>query len=124
MSLSKKVKDSVKGVLKFVNNFEETAAEIAIENGYQYVICGHIHKPAIKEIKLKEGSVIYLNSGDWIENLTALEYNNSSWELIKYDEKKYAKNQSELTLNKENFKKALNYESLFEEVINGATNLN
>ena len=68
--------------------------------------------------------MIYLNSGDWIENLTALEYNNSIWDLIKYDEKKYTKNHSELTLNKENFKKALNYESLFEEVINGATNLN
>ena len=28
---------------------------------------------------------MYLNSGDWIENLTALEYSNGSWEIYHYE---------------------------------------
>jgi predicted phosphodiesterase len=118
------VKDSVKGVLKYVNNFEETAAEIAIENGYDFVICGHIHQPAMKQISVKQGTVMYLNSGDWIENLTALEYNEGNWILKHYNEKDYLKNLSVLRNHKENFKEALNYESLLKEVIHHAANVN
>ncbi|MCF8380767.1 MAG: UDP-2,3-diacylglucosamine diphosphatase, partial [Bacteroidales bacterium] len=45
VSLSKKIKNSVKSAVKFVNNFENVAAQIAIQNDYDYVICGHIHQP-------------------------------------------------------------------------------
>lgn len=83
LSLSKKVKDSVKAAVKHINNFERTAAEIAISNGFSHVICGHIHEPIIKEYKSNDGAVKYLNSGDWIENLTCLEYN-GRWELVFY----------------------------------------
>jgi UDP-2,3-diacylglucosamine pyrophosphatase LpxH len=84
--MSKRIKNGVKSAVKFINNFEQTAAEIALENKYDYVVCGHIHQPEIKEIKTDNGSVIYLNSGDWIENLTALEYQNGTWELYRYEE--------------------------------------
>lgn len=84
LSFSKKIKNSVKSAVKFINDFEQIAAEIAISNGYQNVICGHIHQPVIRDIKGKEGEVTYLNSGDWIENLTALEYNKGSWELYHF----------------------------------------
>lgn len=84
ISMSKRIKNSVKSAVKFINNFEETASEIAIENGYNFVICGHIHQPIIKKIKTDEGSVTYLNSGDWIENLTALEYDKNEWKLYHY----------------------------------------
>ncbi len=83
-SLSKKIKSSVKKAVKFISDFEATAAELAIENEYDYVVCGHIHEPTIQIKENKKGSVTYLNSGDWIENLTALEYNNKCWELYKY----------------------------------------
>ncbi|GHC50220.1 UDP-2,3-diacylglucosamine diphosphatase [Ulvibacter litoralis] len=86
-SFSKKIKDSVKGAIKFINNFEQTAAELAIENDYEYVVCGHIHQPVIKRIDTLQGSCVYLNSGDWIENLTALEYNNERWILYSYNGK-------------------------------------
>jgi UDP-2,3-diacylglucosamine pyrophosphatase LpxH len=86
ISLSKRVKNSVKSAIKFINDFELTCANIAIENNYDYVVCGHIHQPEIRDIETKEGKVTYLNSGDWIENLTALEYNKGKWELIKIDE--------------------------------------
>ena len=86
ISLSKRVKNSVKSAIKFINDFELTCANIAIENNYDYVVCGHIHQPEIRDIETKEGKVTYLNSGDWIENLTALEYNKGKWELIKIGE--------------------------------------
>jgi UDP-2,3-diacylglucosamine pyrophosphatase LpxH len=84
ISLSKKVKNSVKKAVKFINDFEETAAEIAISNQYNYVVCGHIHHPEIKDIVMEHGQVTYLNSGDWIENLTALEYHKGEWSLFRY----------------------------------------
>jgi UDP-2,3-diacylglucosamine pyrophosphatase LpxH len=90
ISLSKRVKDSVKGAVKFINDFERTAADIAIENGYDYVVCGHIHHPEIKTIQTEKGQVIYLNSGDWVENLTALEYHAGSWSIYRYGEDKVA----------------------------------
>ena len=81
ISLSKKVKESVKSAVKFINHFEETAAEIAIRNGFDYVVCGHIHQPANRTIVMNEGQVTYLNSGDWVENCTALEYNQGEWRI-------------------------------------------
>ena len=86
LSLSKKIKNSVKSAVKFINNFETTAADIGISNKYDYVICGHIHQPEMREITNHHGSIMYLNSGDWIENLTALEYNDGKWVIYKYDE--------------------------------------
>ncbi|WP_435577501.1 UDP-2,3-diacylglucosamine diphosphatase [Gilvibacter sp.] len=83
-SLSKRIKNSVKSAVKFISNFEETAAELAIENEYDFVVCGHIHQPAIRKVKNKKGRTLYLNSGDWVENLTALEYNNQTWKLFSY----------------------------------------
>lgn len=83
-SLSKRIKNSVKSAVKFISNFEDTAAELAIENEYDFVVCGHIHQPAIRKVKNKKGRTLYLNSGDWVENLTALEYNNQTWKLFSY----------------------------------------
>jgi UDP-2,3-diacylglucosamine pyrophosphatase LpxH len=83
-SLSKKIKNSVKSAVKFIDNFEKTATDLAIDNDFQYVVCGHIHQPCIKKIETDKGSCQYLNSGDWIENLTALEYNNEHWKLYSY----------------------------------------
>ena len=89
MSLSKRIKNSIKNAVKFINEFEVTAATLAIEKGYQYVICGHIHQPEIRVIKTEKGSVTYLNSGDWIENLTALEYHNNTWQVYRYQAADY-----------------------------------
>ena len=87
ISLSKKIKNSVKSAVKFINSFENTAADIGISNKYQYVVCGHIHHPEMREIVNEEGKIMYLNSGDWIENLTTLEYNNGEWKIYRFDPK-------------------------------------
>jgi UDP-2,3-diacylglucosamine pyrophosphatase LpxH len=86
LSLSKRIKNSVKSAVKFINNFEQTAADIGIRNHYDYVVCGHIHQPEIREIENHHGKIMYLNSGDWVENLTALEYANGNWKLYRFDE--------------------------------------
>lgn len=87
-SLSKKIKHSVKRAVKFISDFENVAIELAIENNFDYVICGHIHQPKIIKHKKKLGKTTYLNSGDWIENLTALEYQFKRWKIFNYDEDK------------------------------------
>ncbi|MBM3916143.1 MAG: UDP-2,3-diacylglucosamine diphosphatase [Sphingomonadales bacterium] len=116
ISLSQKVKDSVKGVVKYVNNFEETAAEIAMCSNYQYVVCGHIHQPQIKKMMGKDGGeVLYLNSGDWVENSTALEYHEEKWILYRHDRSKVVDHAEMKAQNKD----ALNYEQLLQEVIAG-----
>ena len=84
-SFSKKIKNNIKKAVKFISDFEETASELAIENKFDYVICGHIHQPQKREVTTAKGICLYLNSGDWIENLTALEYNNGSWEIYYYE---------------------------------------
>jgi UDP-2,3-diacylglucosamine pyrophosphatase LpxH len=89
MSFSKKVKNGVKQAVSWIGNFEQTAAELAIENGYQYVICGHIHQPQQRVVTTDKGSVTYLNSGDWIENSTSLEYYDNQWHLYHYDPKQF-----------------------------------
>lgn len=89
ISLSKTIKNSVKSAVKFINNFEQTAADIAISRNYRYVICGHIHHPEMKTISNSNGSVIYLNSGDWVENCTALEYRKGEWSLFQYNAKDF-----------------------------------
>lgn len=87
MSFSKKIKAKFKDAVKFINQFEQTAADLAVSKEYQYVICGHIHHAEMREIIATDnpGSVLYLNSGDWVENLTALEYNKGAWEIFRYN---------------------------------------
>ena len=92
MSFSKKVKASFKNAVKFINSFEQTAAELAIDKGYQFVICGHIHQPEIRTITTDKGSVTYLNSGDWVENLSlAVEKTDGIIELLQYQNGKLIK---------------------------------
>lgn len=85
ISLSKRIKNSVKQAIKFIDDFETTAMELAIENGYEYVVCGHIHQPKIKKHVSGNGEVIYMNSGDWVESLTSLEFDGTEWQLYRFE---------------------------------------
>lgn len=114
ISLSKKVKDSVKKAVSFINHFEETAADIAISNGYDYVICGHIHHPEMKKIKTEKGEVMYLNSGDWVENLTALEYHQGAWRIYRYSDDLFAQS---VKISKR-YKNDLDNDEIFKDLVN------
>ncbi|UYQ93247.1 UDP-2,3-diacylglucosamine diphosphatase [Chitinophaga horti] len=81
MSFSKKVKEGVKKAVTFISDFEQTVAEIAAEKHFDVVCCGHIHQPVIKEMTFEGKQITYLNSGDWVESLTALEYTKGDWRL-------------------------------------------
>jgi UDP-2,3-diacylglucosamine pyrophosphatase LpxH len=86
-SLSKKIKGNVKSAVKFISNFENVCIELAIDNKFDYVICGHIHEPKFETIENEKGKTVYLNSGDWIENLTSLEYDKKQWHLYTHEKK-------------------------------------
>lgn len=88
-SLSKVVKQKVKSAVSFISEYETKLSEIAEQKKCHGIICGHIHTPEIKQI----GSVLYLNSGDWVESKSALvEDYFGEWSLKYYDEEKIQQN--------------------------------
>jgi UDP-2,3-diacylglucosamine pyrophosphatase LpxH len=115
ISLSKKIKNSVKSAVKYINNFEQTVVDIAIENNFDYVVCGHIHQPKMEYFKMDSKGVTYLNSGDWIENLTALEYHKSKWTIYKYDESAFVNNILEFDSDNNIFEKTT--KEIFNELL-------
>ena len=87
---SKRLKISVKSAVQKVSNFEEKAIETAIDKGYDFVACGHIHRPQIRDVETDKGKLTYLNSGDWMENMTSLEYREGKWSIYTYNEADYS----------------------------------
>ena len=82
-SLSKRVKAKVKSAVSFIDKYESLLQELAVRKGCDGIICGHIHTPEDKRV----GEIHYLNSGDWVESLTAIvEHHDGSMELIHFGE--------------------------------------
>lgn len=73
---------------KHLRKFEQTVVDLAVENRYDTVICGHIHHPKKEWKETPKGKCLYLNSGDWVQNLTALEYAFKRWKLYQYNQDK------------------------------------
>ncbi len=87
VSFAAKVKKGVKGAVKYISDFEDTAIQLAAEKGYDYVVCGHIHRPQLRDVVAENGrTVTYMNSGDWVEHLTSLEFVQGKWSIYQYDE--------------------------------------
>lgn len=83
-SLSKTIKARVKSAVSFVDRYEDQLKELALVRNCSGIICGHIHTPADKML---EDGVHYLNSGDWVESLTAIvETEPGEFELIDHRE--------------------------------------
>lgn len=78
------VKRKLNKANKYIHNFEQTSVAFASKGQYDGIICGHIHIPAIKEINYANENIQYMNSGDWVENMSALEFNNDNWSIYKY----------------------------------------
>ena len=82
-SLSKRVKARVKSAVSFVDRYEQLLQELARHKKCDGIICGHIHTPEDKQV----GGIHYLNSGDWVESLTAIiEHNDGRMELVRYSD--------------------------------------
>jgi UDP-2,3-diacylglucosamine pyrophosphatase LpxH len=72
-SLLDKIKDN-KAQSKYISDFEHTVTDLAADSGYDCLFCGHIHEPKKEQRETSQGTILYLNSEDWVENRTALEY--------------------------------------------------
>ena len=82
-SLSKQVKAKVKSAVCFVDRYEELLQNLAHRRKCDGIICGHIHTPEDKQV----GDIHYLNSGDWVESLTAIiEHHDGRIELVRHAE--------------------------------------
>ncbi len=82
-SLSQSIKAKVKQAVKYVDDFENQLSSMARYKNCDGIICGHIHQPAKKEIN----GISYLNSGDWVESMSALvENHEGKWDLVYYFE--------------------------------------
>jgi len=81
-SLSQEIKQKVKGAVSYISDFEKELSLLARSRNCQGVICGHIHKAA----NAWYNGIHYLNSGDWVESLTALtEDHNGCWQVVHYE---------------------------------------
>ncbi len=67
-SLSQYLKHRVKNAVSYINMFEEAVAHEAKKRGMDGVVCGHIHRPEMRDID----GITYCNDGDWVESLSAL----------------------------------------------------
>lgn len=82
-SLSQRIKQKVKTAVSYISDFEQTLADFAAARKYDGIICGHIHHPE----NTYYGKVHYLNSGDWVETLSALaEDEEGNWNILYYSE--------------------------------------
>jgi UDP-2,3-diacylglucosamine pyrophosphatase LpxH len=82
-SLSQLVKQKVKGAVAYISKFESELVKLARAKGFDGIICGHIHHPVITQY----GDVVYMNSGDWVESLSALVENyKGEWKILYYSD--------------------------------------
>ncbi len=81
-SLSQSIKQRVKSAVSYISDFETELVEYARRRGCDGVICGHIHHPANTYYE----EIHYLNSGDWVESLSALTQDKEgNWEVRYFD---------------------------------------
>lgn len=88
-SLSKEIKARVKSAVSFVDRYEDQLHHYARGRGCCGIICGHIHTAADKRLN----DVHYLNSGDWVESLTAIvEKSPGEFSLVSFEEHQQSEN--------------------------------
>lgn len=102
INFSKSLKDRTKLAIKRRNDFEQQYIEEAAMMGVETLVCGHVHRPGISVVCALDNKkeINYLNSGDWTESCTSLEYNKGKWRLYKY---KYNYTEHESTLKNVRF---------------------
>jgi UDP-2,3-diacylglucosamine pyrophosphatase LpxH len=80
-SLSQSLKHKVKDAVKYIGAYENCLLKAAGNNGVDGIICGHIHRPAMRRI----GDISYFNTGDWVETCSALvEHEDGTFEILRW----------------------------------------
>ncbi len=83
LSIAKDFKSRFHGATEFIEKYEQNLTKHAKEEGFDGIICGHLHTPACKEVN----GIDYFNSGDWVESLSALvEHHDGTFETLTYKE--------------------------------------
>jgi UDP-2,3-diacylglucosamine pyrophosphatase LpxH len=67
-SLAGLIKSNIKGAKDAIETYQQECLNEAKRRGYDGVVCGHIHFPAL----FVKNGMSYANTGDWIENCSAL----------------------------------------------------
>jgi UDP-2,3-diacylglucosamine pyrophosphatase LpxH len=85
VSLTRTIKHRFTHATEYIDRFEAECAKRAALGGYDAIVCGHIHHPTRRTIAVGHQRPTYLNSGDWVENCSALEYAYGDWSVVRYD---------------------------------------
>jgi len=73
----------VGALMHFGGGFEMRVTDLAREQGWDGVICGHTHRAALHD----ELGILYGNCGDWVDSLTAIvEDAEGRLELVRWEE--------------------------------------
>lgn len=84
-SLAGYIKTHIPQAQSYINDYEQNVSQAAEKQGFDGVVCGHIHHPACKRI----GDIDYYNTGDWVDSCTAItEDFKGNMQLIRWAEKK------------------------------------
>jgi UDP-2,3-diacylglucosamine pyrophosphatase LpxH len=67
-AMTESVKLTIGASLRYIRHFEQLAAHHAHAQGYDGVVCGHIHRANLCRID----GTLYANTGDWVETCSAL----------------------------------------------------
>lgn len=82
-SLASFLKHKVKNAVQYIGNFEHAVMYAAVGKGVDGYICGHIHRPEIS----KMNTIMYCNTGDWVESCSALvEKDDGTLEILYWTE--------------------------------------
>lgn len=81
-SLADRARQRIKSAYLYMTNFEERITVDACLQGYDGVVCGHVHRPDLSRHSI---GVIYANAGDWQSHCTAIvEHWDGRLELIRW----------------------------------------
>ncbi len=89
VSFAARVKKSVKGAVKYISDFEDTAIELAAEKGYDSVICGHIHLPQMRSGGLERQNSEIPEQRRLGGAPDGLEFADGAWRIYQYDESEF-----------------------------------
>jgi len=84
MDLAAGAKKRLKSFFEYFTNFQERITVDAQRQGFDGVICGHVHGPLIAR---HECGALYANTGDWVSHCSALvEHWDGRLELVFWDD--------------------------------------
>lgn len=84
VSLANTFKRNLPAARNHIARYEDCCLRAAAARGYDAVVTGHIHMPSMFSRQVAGREVSYLNSGDWVDSLSALEYANGQWSIVRW----------------------------------------